>query len=267
MPENLGVDTFPNPVGHFGAHWRPFWILQAVRRCRRWASAPFAARLVLLYKKVLIKTSPHCVSLVIWKISYGHISLDKPARLTISLVFWIRFWWWDDCRNPLRAGVKKVEAKLSDFLGTKLVGNGNDWLVLPRTLKFICSKLVFTKIHHKVTKNVFIVRSWLTYSFRGKSYQASWQGFVSEHNWISFSLKIGILVSQLTSFRRKSWQASWQGNKNANFQREWNPILLQNNSLSIWLSWFPPKWVSESAPLTLKMFLDTLWWSFVNTSC
>ena len=34
-PKNLGVDTFPDPVGHFGAPWRPFWILQAVRRCRR----------------------------------------------------------------------------------------------------------------------------------------------------------------------------------------------------------------------------------------
>ena len=32
---------------HFGAPWRPFWILQAVRRSRRLASAPFAARLVL----------------------------------------------------------------------------------------------------------------------------------------------------------------------------------------------------------------------------
>ena len=35
MPKNLGVDTFPDPVRHFGAPWRPFWILQAVRRCRR----------------------------------------------------------------------------------------------------------------------------------------------------------------------------------------------------------------------------------------
>ena len=43
----LGADTFPDPIGHFGAPWRPFWILQAMRRCRRWASAPFAARLVL----------------------------------------------------------------------------------------------------------------------------------------------------------------------------------------------------------------------------
>ena len=40
MANNLGMDPFPDPVGHFGAPWRPFWILQAVRRCRRWASAP-----------------------------------------------------------------------------------------------------------------------------------------------------------------------------------------------------------------------------------
>ena len=46
MPKSLGVDTFPDPIRHFGAPWRPFWILQAVRRCRRWASSPFAARLV-----------------------------------------------------------------------------------------------------------------------------------------------------------------------------------------------------------------------------
>ena len=39
--------TFPDPLCHFGAPWRPFWILQAVRRCRRLASAPFSARLVL----------------------------------------------------------------------------------------------------------------------------------------------------------------------------------------------------------------------------
>ena len=49
MPKNLGVHTFPDPVGHFGAHCRPFWILQAVRHCRRWASAPFAARLIFLW--------------------------------------------------------------------------------------------------------------------------------------------------------------------------------------------------------------------------
>ena len=26
MPNNLGLDPFPDPVGHFGAPWRPFWI-------------------------------------------------------------------------------------------------------------------------------------------------------------------------------------------------------------------------------------------------
>ena len=37
MPKNLGVDTFPDPVAHFGAPWQPYWILQVVRRCR-WCS-------------------------------------------------------------------------------------------------------------------------------------------------------------------------------------------------------------------------------------
>ena len=34
-PKNLGLDPFSDPVGHFGAPWWPFWVLQAVRRCRR----------------------------------------------------------------------------------------------------------------------------------------------------------------------------------------------------------------------------------------
>ena len=49
VSKNLGVDTFPDPVSHFWAPWRPFWILQVVQRCRRWVSAPGAARLVLFY--------------------------------------------------------------------------------------------------------------------------------------------------------------------------------------------------------------------------
>ena len=56
-PKNLGVHTFPDPLCHFGAPWRPFWILQAVRRCRRLASAPFAARLV--FRKILPKSKPN----------------------------------------------------------------------------------------------------------------------------------------------------------------------------------------------------------------
>ena len=47
-PKTLGKTPFQDPIGHFGAPWRPFWILQVVRRCRRLASAPFAARLVFI---------------------------------------------------------------------------------------------------------------------------------------------------------------------------------------------------------------------------
>ena len=44
-PKNLGEDTFPDPVGHFGAPKWSFLILQAVRR---WTSALGAARLVYI---------------------------------------------------------------------------------------------------------------------------------------------------------------------------------------------------------------------------
>ena len=29
-PKNLGVDTFPDPVGHFGAPWRTLWIFEVL---------------------------------------------------------------------------------------------------------------------------------------------------------------------------------------------------------------------------------------------
>ena len=29
-PKDLGVDPFPDPVGHFGAPWRPFWIFEVL---------------------------------------------------------------------------------------------------------------------------------------------------------------------------------------------------------------------------------------------
>ena len=35
VPKNLWIRLFSDPVSHFGAPWQPFWILQAVRRCRR----------------------------------------------------------------------------------------------------------------------------------------------------------------------------------------------------------------------------------------
>ena len=51
-PKNLGLDPFPDPVGHFGAPWRQFWILQywtPFWLLQAWASAPGATRLVFKY--------------------------------------------------------------------------------------------------------------------------------------------------------------------------------------------------------------------------
>ena len=30
MANNLGLDAFPDFVGHFGAPWRPFWIFEVL---------------------------------------------------------------------------------------------------------------------------------------------------------------------------------------------------------------------------------------------
>ena len=30
MPQNLEVDPFPDPVGHFGALWQQFWIFEVL---------------------------------------------------------------------------------------------------------------------------------------------------------------------------------------------------------------------------------------------
>ena len=81
------VVSFPDPVRHFGAPWRQFWILQAVQSCRRWASAPFAARLVLLYilQKLLKILRSGCGSkLSFWSLAYG---LLKQLINTYTLYF------------------------------------------------------------------------------------------------------------------------------------------------------------------------------------
>ena len=31
VPKNLGVDPFPDPIGHFVAPWRPFWIFEVLK--------------------------------------------------------------------------------------------------------------------------------------------------------------------------------------------------------------------------------------------
>ena len=85
IPKNLGVDTFPDPVRHFGAPWRPFWILQAMRCCRRWASAPFAARLVFLFWSYIITISTWI--LMLWRAklvsgSFNWSDLTSPIYRT-----------------------------------------------------------------------------------------------------------------------------------------------------------------------------------------
>ena len=87
-PQNLGVDTFPDPVGHFGAHWQAVRrcrqcgvaggaALQAVRRCRRLASAPGAARLVLEY--VVLDSPRNLSSISIAVLSNYEDNLDTAA--------------------------------------------------------------------------------------------------------------------------------------------------------------------------------------------
>ena len=53
VSKNLEWGHFSDPVSYFVAPWRPFWILQTLLQVfwgiRRWASAPFATRLVFLY--------------------------------------------------------------------------------------------------------------------------------------------------------------------------------------------------------------------------
>ena len=80
-PKNLGVDTFPDPLCHFGAPWRPFWILQAVRRCRRLASAPSAARLGFL--TVTMQNTIYSLQKNLFDICYKHLhssSADDHQR-------------------------------------------------------------------------------------------------------------------------------------------------------------------------------------------
>ena len=104
MANNLGLDPFPDPVGHFGAPWWPFWVLQAVRRCRRWASAPFAARLVCqpwsqIACKTVSKTDRtftitnielNTIYIIIGKIKNKNGSLTRGSKVRISTLLPIK---------------------------------------------------------------------------------------------------------------------------------------------------------------------------------
>ena len=76
VPNNCRVDTFPDPVGHFGAHWRPFWILQAVRCCRPWTSA---ASLVL---NSVLKTTLVQVAMI------DCVKSCLETRIKTGRIFW-----------------------------------------------------------------------------------------------------------------------------------------------------------------------------------
>ena len=81
-PKNLGVDTFPDPLCHFGPPWRPFWILQEVRRCRWWASAPGGTSLVFFLQFLY----------------FDHNELTYSARIIITIQFEVHSehgeqWW------------------------------------------------------------------------------------------------------------------------------------------------------------------------------
>ena len=51
-PKNQGLEGFPEPVGHFGAPWWPFLILQVVQCGRRWVTTRLTARLVFWFDKL-----------------------------------------------------------------------------------------------------------------------------------------------------------------------------------------------------------------------
>ena len=88
------VDTFLDPIGHFGALWRPFWMLQEVWRCRRWGSAPIAARLVLSIKEIFskkfwifIRRTKIVITRPIFKI-FTHFFLHGVSLCGFHICFW-----------------------------------------------------------------------------------------------------------------------------------------------------------------------------------
>ena len=71
MLKNLGVHTFPDPVSHFGAPWRPYWILQAlqaVSECplRRQAGIENSGQNVRM--KIILSTCCVTIPYLLWHI-------------------------------------------------------------------------------------------------------------------------------------------------------------------------------------------------------
>ena len=119
--------------------------------------------------------------------------LDKPARLTIRLVLdlflMVRRVW-----QPLWSGCKILEGR--PLTENSLNLTENDWLALPRTWSLGCGSLDSLNFVTKCLKTTSKSQSSSsTSSIPGKC----WQGFVSEQNWISFSLENSIHISLLLS--------------------------------------------------------------------
>ena len=67
MANNLGLDLFPDPVGHFGAPLQPFWILQVVRF--------FLWYLILI---LLLLFGKHIAGVVIFVVVFIVFVVDDP---------------------------------------------------------------------------------------------------------------------------------------------------------------------------------------------
>ena len=119
MPKNFGVDTFPDPVGHFEAPWRLFLILQAVWRCRQWESAPGAAMLVFskYFYLVIYRTFPFINLENLSQDSYFGYPALTYIRPTLLHLFSA------DCQ-PSAGCVKTTNQKLQ-WKGGKI----HDWLL------------------------------------------------------------------------------------------------------------------------------------------
>ena len=53
--KNLRVDTFPDPIRHFGDPYWQFWILQEIWHCSRWASDNGDSCMIFFYNFGLIE--------------------------------------------------------------------------------------------------------------------------------------------------------------------------------------------------------------------
>ena len=77
-PKNLGVDTFLDPVGHFGAAKWPFWILQVINLRRKFAQS----------KPILFKGGTALYDQW-WKIKNNSAFLKKFYNSKISLLSYV----------------------------------------------------------------------------------------------------------------------------------------------------------------------------------